>query len=203
MNNSPSKNQRVYTETACYAVYLLLISPVFYGIVEMSTVNRPLFHLLLFATGFLTFTFMEYIAHRFWMHGKEIKHPGKSLERHLDHHRHPTELKITPRLRNTLLSINVLLGLIAVCSNNYITVFTGLYSGFVYYCFMHFFLHQPWARKVLPGLQASHIHHHCKFPDRCFSTCTTWWDRLFNTSVPREVKIPPRIIAFYFGKSGQ
>ncbi len=199
--SKPFMNAKVYSESSCYAIFLLIITPVFYCITVAASTNRTLFHVLLCLTGFISFTFLEYIAHRFWMHGKETKHPGKSLERHLDHHRHPTELKITPRLRNTLLSINVLLGLIAVYSNNYITVFTGLYTGFVYYCFMHFFLHQPWARKILPRLQASHIHHHCKFPDRCFSTCTTWWDRLFNTSVPREVKIPPRIIAFYFGKS--
>ena len=184
----------------CYAVFLFLISPIVYCIVKSVNASGILFHGLLFITGFMFFTFLEYIAHRFWMHGKEEKHPGKSLERHMHHHRHPTEIKITAAVRNKLVLANGLLIALACWFDNYFTLFTGFYSGFVYYCFMHVFLHQPWAKKIFPALQLAHIHHHCKYPDRCFSTCITWWDDLFNTSVPREVKISDRIQQFYFGK---
>lgn len=156
---------------------------------------------MLFFTGWLTFTFFEYIAHRFWMHSKEKKHPGKSLELHMNHHRHPTEIKITASFRNKLLVGNFLLIVVAVWFNNYFTFFTGLYSGFVYYCFMHVFLHKSWAQKI-PHLQLSHIHHHCKYPDHCFGTCVTWWDKLFNTGVSKEIKISERIVQFYFGNEG-
>jgi hypothetical protein len=87
--------------------------------------------------------------------------------------------------------------------DNYFTFFTGLYTGFVYYCFIHAFLHTPLARKIFPHLQFYHIHHHCKYPDRCFSTCYPGWDKLFNTSVPKTEKLPERIVQSYFGKSGQ
>ena len=193
---------RNFSELQCYAVFLFLFSPFIYGIVKLEQDFRSLFHLFLFFSGFFIFTFLEYIAHRFWMHGKEDKHPGKSLEQHMHHHRHPTELKITSALRTKLVAANLLLILVAVVLNNYFTLLTGLYTGFVYYCFMHVFLHKPWAKKVFPRLQVSHIHHHCKYPDHCFSTCLTWWDQLFNTSVPKEVKISDRIVQFYFGKSG-
>jgi len=193
---------RNFSELQCYFFFLVLFSPVIYGIIKMEQEFRPFFHLLLFFTGFFIFTFFEYIAHRFWMHGKEDKHPGKSLEQHMHHHRHPTELKITAGLRTKLVAANLLLLLIAIFLNNYFTLLAGVYTGFVYYCFMHVFLHKAWAKKVFPFLQVSHIHHHCKYPDRCFSTCLTWWDKLFNTSVPKEVKISDRIMQFYFGKSG-
>jgi len=190
---------RRFSETQCYAVLFFLLIPVSYCIIQFESGNRVLFHGLLFFTGFTVFTFFEYIAHRFWMHGKEEKHPGKSLELHMHHHRHPTEIKITPRMRIRLLFGNsVLIGLACWC-DNYLTLFAGFYSGFVFYCFMHVFLHKPWAKKVFPALQVSHIHHHCKYPNRCFSTCTTWWDVLFNTSVPKEIKISERILQFYFG----
>lgn len=107
MKNKPSVAttclNTTFQQTECYAIFFVLINPVTFGICLAENENRILFHLLLFSTGFFTFTFLEYIAHRFWMHGKEIKHPGKSLERHMDHHRHPTELKITPELRLRLL----------------------------------------------------------------------------------------------------
>ncbi|MGZ8541113.1 MAG: sterol desaturase family protein [Chitinophagaceae bacterium] len=192
---------RKFSELHCYFIFLLLFSPLIYGTIELEQF-RSLFHLLLFFTGFFIFTFLEYIAHRFWMHAKEEKTPGKSLEQHMHHHRHPTELKITTRLRNKLVVINLLIILLAVVLNNYFTFLAGLYTGFVYYCFMHVFLHTTWAKKIVPNLQDSHIHHHCKYPDRCFSTCLTLWDKLFNTSVPKEVKISERIMKFYFGKSG-
>ena len=193
---------RSFSETQCYVILLFLLSPVIYCIIQAGSSIGILFHGLLFFTGFLVFTFFEYIAHRFWMHGKEDKHPGKSLERHMNHHRHPTEIKITAGMRNRLLLGNVLLIMLAIWLNNYFTLFTGIYSGFVYYCFMHVFLHKTWAKKIFPDLLVSHIHHHCKYPGRCFSTCITWWDKLFNTGVPKEIKISDRILQFYFGNSG-
>ena len=205
MNTTPfitNWKARNFSELQCYAIFLFLFSPIIYGAIKLEQEFRSLFHLFLFFTGFFIFTFLEYIAHRFWMHGKEDKHPGKSLEQHMHHHRHPTELKITPAFRTKLLVVNLLLLLVAVVLNNYFTLLAGLYTGFVYYCFMHVFLHKTWAKKVFPHLQVSHIHHHCKYPDHCFSTCLTWWDQLFNTSVPKEVKISDRIVQFYFGKSG-
>jgi len=180
---------------------MFLLIPFIYGISFLENKSLTFFHALLFFTGWLTFTFFEYIAHRFWMHGKENKHPGKSLEQHMHHHRHPTELKITTSMRNKLLLLSFLLIAIAAWLNNYFTFLAGLYFGFVYYCFMHVFLHKPWAKKIFPRLQASHIHHHCKYPDRCFSSCLTWWDRLFRTSVPKEIKISERVVQFYFGNN--
>jgi len=196
-----NRKERSFSQLQCYAIFLLLLSPFIYADLKLENEITYLFHFLLFFTGFITFTFFEYIAHRFWMHGKENKHPGKSLEQHMNHHRHPTELKITKSLRTKLLLANFLLIVSAILLNNYFTFFNGFYSGFVYYLFMHVFLHKAWAKKVFPHLQASHIHHHCKYPDRCFSTCLTWWDKMFNTSIPKEVKISDRIIQFYFGKS--
>lgn len=188
-----------FSQVLCYVIFLLLLTPFMYSIFLLENKSPLFFQALLFFTGWLTFTFFEYIAHRFWMHGKENKHPGKSLEQHMYHHRHPTELKITSGLRNKLLMINIILIVTAFWLNNYFTFFTGLYTGFVYYCFMHVFLHKPWAKKVFPRLQISHIHHHCKFPDRCFSSCLTWWDRLFRTNVSKDIKISERVVQFYFG----
>ncbi len=191
---------RSFSEIQCYVVYLLLLCPFIPVVLILENKTGFFFHFILLFTGFITYTFFEYIAHRFWMHGKENKHPGKSLERHMNHHRHPTELKITTRVRTKLFIANIVLVAASILLNNYFTFFTGFSIGFLYYCFMHVFLHKAWAKKVFPQLQLSHIHHHCKYPDHCFSTCLTFWDNLFNTAVPKENKISDRILLFYFGK---
>ena len=200
---SMSQNRKAgnFLQMQCFVIFMFLLIPFIYGISFLENKSLAFFHTLLFFAGWLTFTFFEYIAHRFWMHGKEKKDPGKSLEQHMHHHRHPTELKITTGMRNKLLFINFLLIAIAAWLNNYFTFFAGLFFGFVYYCFMHVFLHKPWAKKIFPRLQSSHIHHHCKYPDRCFSSCLTWWDRLFRTNVPNEIKISERVVQFYFGNN--
>ena len=92
--------------------------------------------------------------------------------------------------------------LLAVVLNNYFTFLAGFIRDLYITVLCMYFLHTTWAKKIFPHLQVSHIHHHCKYPDRCFSTCLTWWDKLFNTSVPKEVKISERLIQFYFEKSG-
>jgi sterol desaturase/sphingolipid hydroxylase (fatty acid hydroxylase superfamily) len=188
-----------FPQWQCYIIYVLLLSPFGYSIILLENKNRFFFQALLFFTGWLTFTFFEYISHRFWMHTKEKKHPGKSLQRHMNHHRHPTELKITDGMRNKLLAGNVLLVAAAFAANNYFIAFAGFYTGFVYYCFMHVFLHKRWAKKIFPRLQVSHIHHHCKHPDRCFGISVTWWDTLFNTNIPGDIIISDRVVQFYFG----
>jgi sterol desaturase/sphingolipid hydroxylase (fatty acid hydroxylase superfamily) len=193
---------KTFSEVQCHIIFLFLFSPLIYSTILLENGIRSFFHLGVFAAGFILFTYLEYIAHRFWMHGKEDKRPGKSPDHHMNHHRHPTEIKITSRMRTKLLLGNFILIATAIFLDNYFTFFSGFYTGFVYYCFMHVFLHTPFAKKVFPNLQVSHIHHHCKFPDRCFSTCLIWWDKLFNTSVPKAVKISDKIIQFYFGKSG-
>ena len=202
MNTRPfylSWKSRKFSETQCYAVLFFLLIPASYFIIQLESGNRILFHGIVFSSGFIMFTFFEYIAHRFWMHGKEERHPGKRLELHKHHHTHPTELKITASMRNCLLLANLILVAVACWLDNYFTLFTGFYSGFVSYCFMHVILHKRWAAKLFPALQVSHIHHHCKYPDRCFGICTTRWDQLFNTASPKEIKISERILQFYFG----
>ncbi len=193
---------RKFSELQCYAVFFFLLIPSSCFIIQLERGNRILFHGILFFSSFIMFTFFEYIAHRFWMHGKEEKHSGKHLELHMHHHKHPTELKITPTMRNWLLVTNLILIAVAWWLDNYFTLLPGFFSGFICYSFMHVILHKRWARKIFPALQVSHIHHHCKYPDRCFGICTTGWDQLFNTTVPKEVRISERILQFYFGNHG-
>jgi sterol desaturase/sphingolipid hydroxylase (fatty acid hydroxylase superfamily) len=95
----------------------------------------------------------------------------------------------------------ILIMLYAMLRLNYFTIFAGFYTGFMSYQFMHVILHRKWAYAVFTRLVQHHILHHCKFTNKCFGVTVTWWDIAFNTSAPKNYKVPEKIIKYYFGES--
>lgn len=156
---------------------------------------------ILFFLGWLTWTFLEYIAHRFWMHNKSTQREKPALSNHQYHHTHPTELKVTNSHRFLLLVTGILIIISAIYLHNYFILFAGFYLGFLSYTFMHVILHRKWAKILFPRLLQNHILHHCKFTNKCFGVTVTWWDKIFGTSAPRSYQISEKIISYYFGES--
>ena len=52
-------------------------------------------YILLLFSGWLSWTFIEYFNHRFRMHGSGDPSKVIGYQRHILHHHHPTEIKIT------------------------------------------------------------------------------------------------------------
>ena len=181
-----------------------IVISTFLGTAIIAKGTQPLFsQLLLLFSGWLAWTFLEYYNHRFRMHGKGKKEKVTGYAMHINHHHHPTDIRITPVQRILLLAGNIVLIILSVLIHGWIIILTGLYSGFVLYGFMHVILHQRWSAKLFPRLQQFHIHHHCKYPNRCFGVSVTWWDVLLDTAPPKEASISPRIVEFYFGNKGR
>jgi sterol desaturase/sphingolipid hydroxylase (fatty acid hydroxylase superfamily) len=97
-----------------------------------------------------------------------------------------------------LLTVVMLVLAAGIFFNNYLTMLAGMGWGLSVYLIMHRILHQKWSMKVFKRLSRYHIFHHCKFPNTCFGISVPWWDDFFRTIPPKQVKISPRIIAFYF-----
>ncbi len=186
----------------CYCIYCLPATMLF--IVSWYTKTQPvIFQTILFFWGWLTWTFVEYISHRFWMHSKPRMRQQKDFGNHQHHHSHPTEIRITGRQRFLLLIGILVMLTVSVLLQNYFIVAAGFYSGFVCYTFMHVILHKKWSAKIFPRLHQYHIYHHCKYPNRCFGICVTWWDVVFGTDPPKTARISDRIKSFYFGNGGK
>jgi len=154
---------------------------------------------ILIFLGWLTWTFLEYIAHRFWMHNKPAQREKTTLSNHLYHHTHPTELKVSNTDRFLLLLSGILIIIVAIFLQNYFTLFTGFYLGFLSYTFMHVILHRKWAKLLFPRQLQNHILHHCKFTNKCFGVTVIWWDMVFATTAPRNYQISEKVISYYFG----
>jgi len=192
-----TKNSTSYSQLKCFGIFLLLALPILLSawFFEKSPLTFFLLNLFL---GILVWTYLEYHLHRFWTHNKN----GSSKEaafRHMHHHQHPTEIKVTAVQRLVLFLISCGLVSISVVWNNYFTVFTGWAIGLAYSFFSHWMLHQSWSRTLWPHLHRFHIHHHCRYPNKCFGFTTIFWDVVFKTAPPKNAKVPERIIQFYYG----
>ena len=55
---------------------------------------------------------------------------------------------------------------------------------------------------MFPALLRFHMIHHLKQPGICFGVSVTWWDRVFKTTPVAGSEISPKIISFYYDRSG-
>lgn len=179
-------------------LFLMLILPLIIIAYHIISTDPNIAYFLLLFSGWLTWTFIEYYNHRFRMHGSGDPSKVIGYERHMLHHHHPTDIKITGVQRCILFTGNILLIILCILYKNWILLVTGFYTGFVIYTLMHWVLHRKFSAKLFPQVHRFHIHHHCKHPDKCFGVTVTWWDHLFDTIPHQQKEITERIKTFYY-----
>jgi hypothetical protein len=181
----------------CFAIFCLFILP--FSTLLFIVNSAGVFLLLNLFMGLFCWTYFEYHLHRFWTHTEHGETKTQLVKSHLHHHHHPTEIKVTAVHRTILSAGCLVLLFLAIRWNNYFSIAAGFFIGFSYSFFSHWMLHQPWSKKIMPRLHKFHIHHHCKYPNRCFGFTTPLWDHIFGTTPPRGVIISDRVIQFYYG----
>lgn len=178
--------------------YLVFLALLMFAISFIRENNFWWFHGSLFIGGWLTWTYGEYIVHRFWQHGKGVNKNLPSIKVHHHHHKHPNDIRITSKQRMLTGLVFLATAGLSLWLNNYFTLVSGIVFGGMYYTYMHVFLHQQWSKYLFPRLHRFHLYHHCKYPDHCHGISVIWWDLLFNTNPPEEKTIPERIRKFYY-----
>lgn len=184
-----------YQQAKCIASFIAMLLPVLAFEIFIRDISSPTFHATLFLGGWCTWTFVEYILHRFWMHDKNSN--SSIAKTHHYHHTHPTEIAVTNFHRGMMVIVLAALVLTANYLANYFTFLVGFFFGLEGYFLMHIFLHLKIAQRIFKRLVRYHIYHHCKYPNTCFGVSVPWWDDLFKT-IPQQPKIAQRIIDFYF-----
>jgi dihydroceramide fatty acyl 2-hydroxylase len=193
---SSEKRKELQVAIRCILVFSAIATVLVLG-AGLSTSSTFKF-LLLLVTGWLGWTFTEYFLHRFWMHNHFRNVNSKIYDMHMNHHKHPQQIKIDGTQRSILLIVGIVLFYFALIWNNYFTLFLGYYFGGTLYSLLHIMLHKPWGKYVFPKVQKAHIHHHGKYPDRGFSFSTIIWDWMFDTLPPKEENITEKMLKFYF-----
>lgn len=138
--------------------------------------------LVLMASGFGTWSLLEYLLHRFILHGVR---PFQSW--HEAHHERPAALLGTP----TWISASLIFGLVFVPVWQWAALWmacaftAGVLCGYLNYSFVHHAVHH-WPAHSARGqrLKLWHArHHHGKDPAAvCFGVTSTIWDRAFGSA---------------------
>lgn len=145
----------------------------------------------LFFLGFLSFTFVEYLVHRYVYHidtGTEWRKKFQ-YNAHGVHHEFPKDkdrLAMPPLLSITVATI-LLLFFRLVMGDFAFAFLPGFLVGYAYYLSVHYVVHiyQP-PKNFLRVLWINHSVHHYKDGDVVFGVSSPLWDYVFGTMRPRN-----------------
>jgi sterol desaturase/sphingolipid hydroxylase (fatty acid hydroxylase superfamily) len=130
----------------------------------------------------------------------ELILPGSkdTLFNHQKHHQNPQSLKVRSIHRIIFLLILLLSIWLSVINGGYTPIIPGFLFGFTIYNHLHYILHRPIGKYILPNVQRAHILHHYNRPHHGFSFSTSLWDWLFRTQPPKEDMITESMLKKYF-----
>lgn len=143
--------------------------------------------------GAFSWTFIEYLLHRFAFHSSS-KHPlmkpfNSTL--HLWHHQKPTALEYVAAPMSLAIPVYAIyVGFVYLLSgdrNVSLMIGNGLALGYLLYEYVHFAAHQHHVK--LPGLKylkRYHLMHHFRDKNNYFGVTSPLWDIVFGTK-PSEV----------------
>ncbi|MCP5467708.1 MAG: sterol desaturase family protein [Deltaproteobacteria bacterium] len=141
-----------------------------------------------FLLGALTWTFVEYLLHRFVYHWKIRKEPFKSMVSglHLAHHRDADDIYLvfSPLIVSALYSVVLFFIFLAITQSWTIAalMMSGLSVAYIYYEWLHFGAHHfKTSHPMYKYLRKHHLAHHFKNPKKCFGVTNPFWDMVFRT----------------------
>lgn len=169
---------------SAYAVTLL-----YWDITHTSLSARAT--VALFFLGFISFTFVEYLVHRYVYHINTDTEWRKKFQynAHGVHHEFPKDkdrLAMPPLLSITVATL-LLLFFRLVMGDFAFAFLPGFLVGYAYYLSVHYVVHiyQP-PRNFLRVLWINHSVHHYKDGDVVFGVSSPLWDYVFGTMRLKE-----------------
>jgi sterol desaturase/sphingolipid hydroxylase (fatty acid hydroxylase superfamily) len=140
----------------------------------------------LFFIGWLSFTLVEYLAHRYVFHMSVHNKLRKKLQYafHGVHHDYPKDkdrLAMPPVMSITLATI--LLFIFKLVMGDFVFSFLpGFLVGYAMYLLVHYIVHAyPPPKNVLKKLWVNHAIHHHKDDSIIFGVSSPLWDYVFRT----------------------
>lgn len=150
-----------------------------------SNSTKPIIQLLLYISGWLCFTLIEYVFHRFLYHSdhyKEEEHWQYKI--HGVHHDHPThkDRLAMPLILALTLAFGFYVLFQLIMGQYAILFFPGFILGYGLYIMLHYAVHtrRP-PNNWLKILWIHHHVHHYQNENKAFGVSTTLWDRCFRT----------------------
>lgn len=140
----------------------------------------------LFVVGFLAFTLVEYIIHRYLFHMTTVTKFREKVQYavHGVHHEYPKDkdrLAMPPLLSITISTI--LLLFFRVLMGDFVFAFLpGFLVGYAYYLGVHYIVHAfPPPKNIFKALWINHGIHHYKDGEIIFGVSSPLWDYIFGS----------------------
>jgi|SRR5271165_106767 len=185
---------RLYPLTIFYTLYVVLV------LLAAASVARPWTTVAFFSLGCITWTLVEYLFHRYVLHGRFA--PGTGIIRrflherldplHWDHHARPFDGR---HISGGLPDILPLFFIAAPASFMFPlytapVLLAGVVQSYVVEEWLHYSLHFSNSRfPLFRRLKKYHLYHHSpRGIDKGFGITTRFWDRVFDTRFPLSVR---------------
>ncbi len=175
-------------------MWLVIISLFFWYVITRTTLSIEQIALL-GLSGFITWTLMEYLVHRFLYHTEtnskaflKIQFSGHGI--HHQHPKDPERLAMPPLPGIVLASVFFGIFWLIMKTPSVFAFFPGFMLGYLCYITMHYYQHVVKSPKYKPWkkLWAHHKAHHYSNPYVAYGVSTRLWDWLFNTMPKKGAK---------------
>lgn len=140
----------------------------------------------LFFTGLITFTLVEYLAHRYVFHMNTNTPLKKKIQYALHgiHHEYPKDKErlAMPPIMSAILAATLFFTFRALMGTQVFGFLPGFITGYCGYLFVHFIVHayQP-PKNFFKHLWLNHAVHHYKGMDGVYGVSSPLWDYVFRT----------------------
>lgn len=167
------------------SIFLIIAAGLLYFAIvhtHLSLVAIP----FLFLAGWLFFTFLEYIAHRYLFHLNADTPWKRKMQYHLHgvHHEYPKDkdrLAMPPPMSILLAGIFFIIFYTLIDTQAF-AFLPGMLTGYAMYLFVHYIVHAyPPPQNPLKQLWVNHAIHHYKDSNLVFGVSSPLWDYVFGT----------------------
>jgi len=186
--------RRLYPLSAFYTLYAILVLAI-----AFST-KHPWIAVAFFSAGCATWTLVEYLFHRYVLHGRFP--PGKGLIRkflherldplHWDHHARPFDGSHISGGLKDILPLFFVAAPISFLFPVYIApaVLAGAVQSYACEEWLHYALHFSNSRfPFFRRMKKYHLYHHSpRGIDKGYGITTRFWDGVFDTRFPESVR---------------
>jgi sterol desaturase/sphingolipid hydroxylase (fatty acid hydroxylase superfamily) len=188
---------KAYFTYPAIQVYLLLFAACVGAAVYLMEAPLPL--LLAGVLCFLVYPLVEYLLHRFLLHGRWLYRSPRTAALwkriHFDHHQNPNELSVLFGALHTTLPIIVLVTApIGWLAAGLPGIPAGLAAGFVisFYEYGHCIQHLSYKPRLryLQRIKRLHLAHHFHNETGNFGITSNIWDHVFGTYYEKPGAVP-------------
>jgi 4-hydroxysphinganine ceramide fatty acyl 2-hydroxylase len=186
--------RRLYPLTAFYTFYAMMVLAIAF------TTKHPWIAVAFFFVGCATWTLVEYLFHRYVLHGRFA--PGKGLIRkflherldplHWDHHARPFDGSHISGGLKDILPLFFVAAPISFLFPVYTApvVLAGAVQNYACEEWLHYALHFSNSRfPLFRRMKKYHLYHHSpRGIDKGYGITTRFWDGVFGTRFPRSVR---------------